>query len=342
MCQLGEISFANRIAYNIKVDDVKKYILDELETKFNFKVIQKHYEKYTDTSISKLNNNPHLISVRTNGNPYLLYLTKLNFVNQCIFIDKKIQSGYYYPRMIISKFRFDNDLFDGTLLDGEMIKDKDGYWIFLINDIIAYKNRYLENVNLVRRVNLLYKTLGDEYIKDDYDVCLFQVKKYFTYDQLGYIIDVFVPSLKYTCRGIYFKPLFLKFKDILMNFDDTLIQKVMRKKYKSVSSFLLMEDKERLIVENSKVSNHPNKEMDKKEKEKNFIVRKTINPDVYTLHEIESGISEKNELTACIATLKISKMMRAIFYDKNITDKVVMLCEYSDKFGKWIPKNVVG
>lgn len=333
MCQLGEISFANKIAYNIKMDDVKKRILEDLETQFKFKVIQKHYEKYSDILISKLNNNPHLASVRTNGNPYLLYLTKLNFVNQCIFIDKKIQSGYYYPRMIISKFRFDDELFDGTLLDGEMVKDKDGNWIFLISDILGHKGNYLENVNLVKRLNILYSVLKTQYISDEYDVCVFQVKSYFTYDKIEYMVEEFIPALKYTCRGIYFKPLFLKFKDILFNFDDTLIQKVMRKKYKSVSSFLLLEDKEKIVASEhqSTIQRAPSNFND--QKERTFQVKKTSNPDVYELYDNDGKLHSN----ACVPTLKISKLMRTIFADKNITDKVMMECELSEKFNKWIP-----
>jgi hypothetical protein len=338
MCQLGEISFANKIAFNIKIDDVKKRVLEDLESQFKFKVIQKHHEKYNDTFVNKLNNNPHLISVRTNGNPYLLYLTKLNFVNQCIFIDKKIQSGYYYPRMIITKFRFDDDLFEGTLLDGEMVKDKNGNWIFIINDIIGSKGVYLENVNLVKRLNMLYSLLKTQYIMDHYDVCSFQVKKYFTYRELEYIIEEYIPQLKYTCRGIYFKPLFLKFKDILMNFDDSLIQKVMKKKYKSVSSFLLLEDKEKLITnETISTVKRQSSNCSSKSKESEFYIKKTSNPDVYELYDDEN----KLQGTACISSLKTSKMMRNIFNDKNITDKVLMLCELSEKFNKWMPIEVV-
>jgi hypothetical protein len=338
MCQLGEISFANKIAYNIKIDDVKKRVLEDLEDQFKFKVIQKHHERYTDAILCKLNNNPHLISVRTNGNPYLLYLTKFNFVNQCIFIDKKIQSGYYYPRMIISKFRFDDDLFNGTLLDGEMVKDKDGTWIFMINDIIGHKGNFLENVNLVKRMNILYTLLKTQYIADEHDVCIFQVKKYFKYDELENIIEEFIPQLKYTCRGVYFKPLFLKFRDILLNFDDSLIQKVMRKKYKSVSSFLLLEDTEKIMATESQASLTRSISTNFNQlKEKQFYVKKTSQPDVYELYDIDNKLNS----TACMPSLKTSKMMRALFQDKNITDKIIMLCELSDKFNKWIPLHVL-
>ena len=339
MTQVSEISFCSRIGFNIKMDETKKRILEELESKFKFKVIQKHNEKYNDNIISKLNNNPHLISVRTNGNPYLLYLTKLNFVNQCIFVDKKVQSGYFLPRIIMSKFRFDDALFEGTLIDGEMVKDQDGNWIFMICDIIGYKGVYLENINLVKRLNIIYDIYKNQFCKDEYDVCHFQVKKYFRYEEIEYMITDFIPQLKYSCRGIYFKPLFLKFKDILYNFDDSVIQKVMRKKYKSISNFLTIEDKERIVSSELQSQTYLSKQLNAKvsnnetEKHKLFYVKKTSQPDVYEL--LENNIVFGN---ACIPSLKVSKMMRQLFQELNVNEKLLMNCEMSEKFaGKYVP-----
>jgi hypothetical protein len=340
MVQTGEISFASRIAFNIKMDDAKTRILEELEQRFRFKVIQKHNERYQDSMISKLNNNPHLISVRTNGNPYLLYLTRMNFVNQCVFIDKKVQQGYFLPRIILTKFRFDDDLFkEGTLMDGEMVKDRDGHWIFILSDLIGYKGIYLDNLNAVKRLNLLYTIFECQFKYDEYDVCNFQIKKQFTYDKLEHIITDFIPKLPYTCRGIYFKPLFLKFKDILANFDDSLIQKVMRRKYKSVGNFLLLEDTEKLLTNEShkpvpRVPSFTNAQDMKAMKY--FYIKKTNQPDVYEMCD-EHNISQGN---ACVPTLKVSKMMRGLFADKNVTDKLFMKCEFSEKFEKYIPVSV--
>jgi hypothetical protein len=344
MTQVSEISFCSRIGYNIKTDEAKKKILEGLEQTFKFKVIQKHYEKFDPPiSIQKLRNNPHLISVRTNGNPYLLYFTKLNFINQCIFVDKKVQSGYFLPRIILSKFRFHDDLFEnGTLIDGEMVKDKNGNWIFIICDIIGYKGVYLENTNLVKRLNIIYEILEHQFKPDEYDVCHFQVKKYFPYQDLNYILNEFIPSLRYTCRGLYFKPLFIKFKNILFNFDDTLIQKVMRRKYKSVSNFLTLEDTQNLLIKDTKKITSvasSNSIQHEQNAEKNFYVVKTTNPDVYQLYTEDT---QNLYGTACIPTLKISKMMRKLFQDLNLTDKVFMKCLLSDKFeGKYIPHSVI-
>ena len=136
--QIGYISFCDKTAFNIKTQYVKEQILKDIYNISQIKIIQKHFEILKEHHFKKLNDNPHLISLKSNGNPYLLYLTKYNFVNTCIFIDKKVQAGYFLPRMIISRFNFPDELFDNTLLEGEMIKDNNKKWIFLINDLYIY------------------------------------------------------------------------------------------------------------------------------------------------------------------------------------------------------------
>jgi mRNA capping enzyme, catalytic domain len=342
MVQTGEISFAGKVAYNIKMDEAKQRIMDELEEKFRFKVIQKHHERYSDAVVVKLNNNPHLASVRTNGNPYLLYLTKFNFVNQCVFIDKKVQQGYFLPRIILTRFRFDDALFSGTLMDGEMVKDRNGNWIFVLSDLLAYRGAYLDSSNAIKRLNNLYHLLEFEFEPDELDVCHLQVKKQFAYEQIESMVTDFIPSLPYTCRGIYFKPLFLKFRDVLLNFDDNLIQKVMRQKYKGAGNFLMLEDKEKMINGTDtkavpcsiipKVPSNPNLGTCAR-----FYVRKTSNPDVYELHDKD----HKPHGNACVPTMKTSKMLRTVFANKNLIDSVLMRCEYSEKFEKYIPVSEV-
>ena len=173
---LSDISFAGKIGYNIKDPDTKHRLLDELDRSYNFRVIQRHFDRYDATlTPPRLKQNPHLIAVRTNGNPYLLYLSKINFVSQCIFIDKKIQQGYALPRMILSRFAFDDSLFDrGTLMDGEMVLDRNGNWLFLISDIIGADGKRLADMNFVKRLNLLHEMFTTKFKPDPFDVCHFQ------------------------------------------------------------------------------------------------------------------------------------------------------------------------
>jgi hypothetical protein len=151
--------------------------------------------------------------------------------------------------------QFSEELFEDTIFDGEMVKVKNGEWCFIMNDMLVCKGVHLQNVNLPKRINMLYETLRTCYVPGSFDLFKVAVKTYFRYDQIEHMLQTHVHNLPYTCRGLYFKPLFLRFKDILLNFDDNLIKKVERVKYKNVKSFILMEEKNGL---HNKGQNTPN------------------------------------------------------------------------------------
>lgn len=376
---LGNISFCDRLGYNIKSDDVKKKLLEELEARLEFKIIQKHYLKYDEaTSPAILQTRPHMMCARTNGNPYLLLLTHYNFTNQCIFIDKKIQQGYYYPRMIVTKLWFDDSLFqNNTVLDGEMVRlpNSNNKWIFVIHDLVCDRGASLASMNLMRRISRVYEILKTQYYPDAYDVCQLQVKRFFRLDEVGEMLQTFIPSLPYTCRGIYFKPLFQKFKDILLNFDDSLIKSVHRESYKQVGNFLLKTSSAQVphapasagsssaesIPEAASSESEASASasasggddsvpdplydsapslsnpdpVDSSSSQRIFYARKTNAPDVYHLYETTSSLDRYH--VACIPSMQVSKMMREKFKFLNPLDHIAMECTFSQRFNKWIP-----
>lgn len=364
---VSEISFCGHVGFNIKSDDAKKNILNKLENTYGVKIVAKHFDKFSEDNAEKLmnniNTNLHLICSRTNGNPYFLYLVKINFTNYCIFIDKKIQQGYYYPRMIIAHVFLDDQMFNKDILfDGEMIKLNNNKWVYMINDILVYDNTYLNNMNLSKRMNLCNELLEKYYIPTDTDIFKMIVKKYFKYNEFDYLVNTFIPSRKYTCRGIYFRPLYLKFKDILVNFDDSLVCKVDRIKYKDVKNFLTLKDQadlpiktqgnvqmhvkgnvqlrriekqeppkiQHLVLEDQETPISNNK-IEEIEEIKEFQMKKTSNPDVYEISNTNySGI-------AYIPNLKTSKMLRSLFQNVNLVTKINVKCKWSETFNKWYP-----
>lgn len=350
---IGEISFCDQVGFNIKTDETKRYILDRLQQKYGLKIITKHFERYEERMLESFQKRPHLLCVRSNGNPYYLCLTRLNFVNYCIFIDKKIQQGYSYPRMIISHFRFEDKLFDDTIMDGEMVKMNDGSWSFLLNDLVVLKGVHLTDHNIVKRINMLYDMLANAFVPDTNDISRIGVKRFFKYDEGLDIIHKHINEVQYSCRGIYFKPLFLKFRDILINFNDELVKKVERTKYKHTlkKSFMTHEDTNMLTDKDkdkdsdtmsvaseasskaSISSNTINIDSTETSTSKQYHTRKTNLPDVYEMFDnnmVSVGF-------ASVPSLKISKFLRETFKNKNIIDSVVLSYTYSDKHQKWIP-----
>jgi hypothetical protein len=66
--------------------------LEKLDALYSFKIINKHHDIVkidNEASLTFLKQKQYWLSLRSNGNPYFLYFTKFNGINQVLFIDKK-------------------------------------------------------------------------------------------------------------------------------------------------------------------------------------------------------------------------------------------------------------
>ena len=342
--QTQNISFCDRIGLNIKSNEVKQNILDDLE---EIKIIEKHHENFDKEKHDKrLRKVPHLLSIRSNGNPYYMFFTRINFTNTIVMIDKKIQMGYVYPRMIITRLMFhDETLFDNTLLEGEMIKDKNSEWLYLISDLLVYKGKSMKEHDLFKRLDTIRDILESSFVESCHDIFRVQIKKYVPLNQAKGFHNAFIQSLNYTCRGLYFKPIYTKFRDILFNFDSKkIVQNNKKPKFKSQYHFVTNEtinighqvEKESASSISIKTNISPSDE-----NKQTFLIQKTDTPDVYKLFEIDSKNYVEN---ACIDTLKTSKMLTKHFQNKTMLEKLSFECIQNRNVHlstRWIPIKLI-
>jgi hypothetical protein len=349
----GVISFCDRIAFNIKSTDVKDVILDELHSKFNIKILQRHWFRLDEANKDHIARAPHAMMLRSNGNPYYMFFTRYEDVPQIMFIDKKVQPGYEKPRIIMVRGKFDDSLFSGTLLEGEMVKDEQGQWIFLVNDLIGYKNQFLERETYPQRLGKVYHLLKHEHRPDALmDVCQFHVKKIFPAIQSSWAALLELnASLSYTNRGIYLWPYSLKYKPKLMNFDDSLIKKVVRK-VKDDPAFRESLPELPQTPSHSQATQIPSsrssstspplpppqtqaQHSSQQPGERILYLRKTENPDVYYVFAEEQAKTKMG--VAHISTLAVSKHIRGMFKDLNVVSSVPFHCKWDTHFQKWSP-----
>lgn len=343
----GVISFCDRVAYNIKSSDTKDVILNDIETRFNLRILQRHWQQLDATGYNHIANIPHLACLRSNGNPYFLYFTRYEDTPIIYFIDKKVQPNYQKPRIILGRGLFHESIFDNTLLDGEMVRTKDEFgprkWIFLINDIIGMGGKRLDRMQLPHRLELIQKILSEKYTPDDVcDMCVFRIKKYAYATREGYqaLID-FSATLPYTCRGVYFWPFYLKFKPKLVNFDNNLIKEVHRE-VKDVAEFREANEEpkkhlapEVIALKDSSNSN-PNPTPANQGDTAIMYLRKTENPDIYNVFTT-AGTTAQSIGVAHVNTLKTSKMLRSVFRDLTVAVAQPFDCVFETDFNKWRP-----
>ena len=341
----GIISFSDRVAFNIKSNDHKDIILDQMKTLYNIKILQRHHHNLDNNNVNFILSN-HLMNLRSNGNRYYLYFTLYNNIETMYFIDKKIHPGYQRPRIIFGRGLFDKKLFKNTLLDGEMVKCKDDSWTFLINDIICYEGIYLNKKMLPDRLKIIYNLLEYQYTPDEtIDVCNYKVKSYFHMykESIETIMDL-SSNLNYTCRGIYIYPYDLKYKPKLYNFDESSVINVVRKT-KDITEFKSMEiekiDKVIAKETNNDIAtvassatlaatiNVLNNE------EKILYIVKTNEPDIYNVYDNEDVLNKPSIGIALVQTLSDSKLLRNEFRDKNAITNIKFVCVFVEKFKKW-------
>lgn len=342
----GIISFADRIAFNIKSNDIKDIILEQLSSLYNIKIIQKHYHKLDDINVKYIKKLPHLCNLRSNGNPYYIFFTTYNDVPIIYFIDKKVHPGYQKPRILLARGLFNISLYKNTLLDGEMVKCNDNKWTFLINDIICNEGIFLQKETLPERLNIIYNLLATKHTPNDIiDVCNYKVKTYFyPYQDSIYELIKISKLLNYTCRGIYLWSYDIKHKPKLYNFDEDIIINVVRK-VKDETEFKTLND--------NKTEHHPSinsndlttlpivsvpvQELILNSDERILWITKTDEPDVYNVYDNENTLSTEKIGIAFVQGMTISKMLRISFKNKNAATNLKYKCIFNHKFNKWQP-----
>lgn len=336
----GIISFADRIAFNIKSNDFKDVILNKLYKLYGLKIIQKHYYLLNDNSAEYIKNNKYLCCLRSNGNPYYIFFTKYNDIPIIYFIDKKIHPNYQKPRIILVKGLFDISLFENTLLDGEMIKTFDKKWVMVFNDIISYKGDHLKNIDLSNRLKIIYNLLENDYTKDDViDVCTYKVKVYYNLhkDSINNLLEL-SKKLDYTSRGIYLWNFKSNLKPILFNFNEESIKSVIRE-VKDETNFKVLNTNDFIECKISNNNNNinENKTIEVLENEKILWINKTSEADVYNLFLKENVQNEKSIGIANVSTLTTSKLLRIAFKNTNASTLLKFKCKYNEDFKKWTP-----
>lgn len=361
----GFISFCDRVCNNIKSFDTKDIILNDMQSRFNVQILTRHWHRLDDKGMIHVRRVPHFACLRSNGNPYFLFISRYEDIPIIYFVDKKVQPGYQKPRIILGRGKWDESLADGTVIDGEMVKDKNSKWIFLMNDIMAYQGRQLTNEPLPDRLNILRNMLGTQYIADaTLDVCTYEVKRYSYATQQGVqaLIEMST-ELPYTNRGIYFWPFSNKYKPKLHNFDDTLIKSV-SVKIKDDPLFRMDVPQEQRktdpvspsipstfpssynailnappapvqapCIASSPESPSPVRDLNSPQV---LWLRKTEHSDVYDVHPTDNGMLHGNKLgIAYIKTLEDSKYIRDIFLTATVAVYIPFYCTLENN--KWKP-----
>lgn len=312
-------SFCNSKVDNITENTSKKYILDQMsilcsDIKYNDRYAKIYNEKFSNNL-----NNIHLISLKSMGNPYLLFITQICSLNYAFLIDKKIKDGYSYPKIFILPYHFKSDIFKNhSLFECELIRTKQNKWILSLGDVYYLHGKNMKNTIVMDRMNEIHNFIESNLLDSDFNsICQIQIKKYFDYCDYRYIMEEFIPKLSYFIRGFYLVPVKVKYSKILY-----LFQRNQNKNIEFHSS-KQKETKEKIVKEN------------KKEKKDYLVFRllKTLKPDVYELY-LKDNDSLKKKGIALVQTIELSQKLSK--YCRS-SEEIYVKCRFNDNFKKWEP-----
>lgn len=173
------MSFCNRPTIHMNIED-NDFILNKLGKMVNFR--QPKIHTFSRYNINDLKNFHYLLTFKTNGSPCYLFLTIINGKKYSLFIDYK---NPYKIQIYNVKLRFNDELYNDTIIDGELLINDKNNWIFMLNNILYYKNEYIGNKLLGYRISILSDIIRNQYKFDDFlNPCHLQLRSYFLFNHL--------------------------------------------------------------------------------------------------------------------------------------------------------------
>ena len=192
--------FCNRKSLEVTSQSIKNDIKILMNNIGSFNLTSKYYTFLNKKNVNNLKDNKFLVALSTFGKKFVLYITKYNTKKYCIFINKKNDT------MTVTQLKFTDDIFLGTLFDGELVKNSNDKWIYLINDIAYYKGNNIITKSFVERQNIINNILLNEQENENENEKLYiSQKKYFEYQYIKDLEDRYMKNLNYKCSGLYFK-----------------------------------------------------------------------------------------------------------------------------------------
>jgi len=319
-------SFCGKECDNITDNDTKKFILQDMKFKCNVDY-STNYARLFNVRFAKNLNNPHVVCIKTTGAPYFMYCTRINDIGYTFLIDKKIKEGYDFPKIFVLPYRFNKDIYSGTLLETELVRDKKQSWFLLIGDLYQYCGKSQQRQDIIKRVNIIYQLLSDNYTDDSYlDLCPLQVKGFFEYKDLQHLKENIMPKLPYQVRGFYYVPINTKHAKVLQLLD----RKPQQQPQQKVPTAVNTGYKEKKPVFKKPVVIEVNTD-----KRVIFQFLKTLKPDIYDIYVQDGGDKIKVGIPS-IPNMRVSKLVRKAMKDREM--ECFIECAFKDS--KWIPEKV--
>ena len=343
--EISQISFCNKIGYNITNDKEKEYILKHYISKYNMDLHSESRSYYSDACLQNFKKYPYVLSLESNGNAYYLLLITIKNEKYSIFIDTKTTTTHAFPKMIIVPFRFSDELYNNTIIKGSLIRDKHKEWVFVWEDLVVYKGNVCKG-SIIKKYERMHSILNNNYIEDlDIQVCPIHIKRLFTFADIEYIFNTYIHSLHYNINGLIFHSMNKHNKDIIFYFN---VSRHMKQQGRHIMNFERTgpdtQSKTRIPPTPPRQTRPPRStpsDLSPRADYSNatFIIKHSKQTNyIYNLYCIDHNNKIKKYSIA-----RIDSIDKKQYIEQQLaacTKHLFVECIYSREFNKWIPQTV--
>ncbi len=326
----------------------------------NFKYEMIQYE----SDLSKLIRQKFFTSINFCGTNSLLVFTKIAGKHYCFTVERQTLSynfskiDYEKVKIDMRNLRLDIDIYNGTILDGILVKQSKKDDLFIISDVYTFCGVNYTKSKLDDKLKMVIKYLQSNYDENHIENnLLLSVNKIYPITQTEHVVEKVMPSIKtLKSRGLCFYPeisdtkLIFLFNNNERNSND--------KNEKEEQHTVKLEEKVIINkqVNNKKISDEkPEKDNEDKPKFKYvnssnkdvfaiLEIKSTPNVDVYKLNAVERIMVDGKKVLkrvpmgiAFISGIDKSHKMSKIFSQEK---KVLMKCKFINNLSKWEPIEV--
>ncbi|ADO67508.1 hypothetical protein crov474 [Cafeteria roenbergensis virus] len=316
----------------------------------------------------------HFVSPNFNGVNYLILFMKLQNKNRTFMIDRrklkynKEQLDLKSVLILEIDFKADNNIFQGSIIDGKLLKLENGQYIFICNDCYLLDGNNITDQQLDKKYQTLDKIIASQMPSNPCYNFDFKINKLYNYDKLEELINKIIPKTKLSINGIVFYPklsgniLIFSNKNNTNNSINTNINKITVNKNntninKTSTNLNKSNNLNNLTNSNNQLTNFKINNIENDEsyhivrdlcsylksrtpttsddfkffQQKELFLRSSDLPDVYFIYE---DLSKPQIGIAHVPNLKVSQELDKIF-ETNKTYK--FNCYYDNNFKKWCP-----
>jgi len=336
--------FSNKKSLQVNSPQIRNDIKSIINSIGSFNLTSKYYTFLNKKNVNDLTENNFLVTLSTFGKKFVLFMTIYNTKKYCIFINKKNDT------MTVTQLKFCDNIFLGTLFDGELIKNSEDKWIYLINDIAYYKGKNIITKSFLERQDIIDNILNNEHeYCIDTETLYVSKKKYFEYQYIHSLVNKYAHYLNYKSSGLYFKNINNFSDNYLFIFPECRSDSKILNNGITISNIKMNMEDEDLFKDVEIIENKSEKSSMKLEKTTSrFLINPTVMPDIYELYCKNTNNTIEKYSYASVPDIDTSNFLKNIFNDtydinEDIYTKVqnnsaiYVECNYHKLFKKWIP-----